>query len=44
MLQMTDTQPWAGAIHFTTYQQKQQWLESYWQVIKPYAMIHQEVA
>src|SRR5438876_756344 len=38
LLQVNGTQPWAGAIKFTTYQQEQQWFESYWQAIKTYAM------
>ena len=38
LLQANGTQPWPGAIHFITYQQEQQWFESYWQAIKPYAV------
>jgi hypothetical protein len=30
-------QAWSGAIHFSTYQQEQQWFTSYWQTLKPYA-------
>lgn len=38
LLQAGGSQPWAGAIQFSTYQQEQQWFESYWQAIKPYAV------
>ena len=38
LLQVNGAQPWAGAIQFTTYPQEQQWFESYWQAIKPYAV------
>jgi hypothetical protein len=27
---------WAGSIHFATYEEEQQWFESYWQMLKPY--------
>ena len=33
-----DTQGWAGVIHFSTYEQEQQWFDSYWQALKPYAL------
>ncbi len=38
LLQVNGAQPWAGAIQLTTYPQEQQWFESYWQAIKPYAV------
>src|SRR5260221_7228465 len=38
LLQVNGAQPWTGAIQFTTYPQEQQWFESYWQAIKPYAV------
>ena len=37
-LQAAGPQPWSGYIRFSTYAQEQQWFESYWQAIKPYAM------
>jgi len=39
LLQVNGSQPWAGSIQFSTLQQEQQWFESYWQAIKPYAAI-----
>ncbi len=33
-----DTEGWAGVIHFSTYEQEQQWFDSYWQALKPYAV------
>lgn len=36
-LQSAGSQPWSGAINFSTYTQEQQWFESYWQTVKPYA-------
>ena len=27
---------WAGSIHLKTYQEQQQWFDSYWQILKPY--------
>jgi hypothetical protein len=38
LLGVSGSQPWAGAIRFSTYAQEQQWFESYWQAIKPYAV------
>ncbi|GAC1313130.1 MAG: hypothetical protein NVSMB27_49250 [Ktedonobacteraceae bacterium] len=38
LLQVNGAQPWAGAIKFAFYAQEQQWFESYWQAIKPYAV------
>src|SRR5258708_1660319 len=38
LLGVGGSQPWAGAIRFSTYAQEQQWFESYWQAIKPYAV------
>ena len=37
-LQAAGPQPWSGYISFSTYAQEQQWFESYWQAIKPYAV------
>jgi hypothetical protein len=39
LLQVSGPQSWAGAIHFATYEQEQQWFNSYWQAIKPYVVI-----
>lgn len=39
LLQVDGAKPWAGGIHFATYQQEQQWFESYWQAIKPYLVM-----
>jgi len=36
---VNDPQAWSGAINFTSLQQEQQWFESYWQAIKPYAVM-----
>jgi hypothetical protein len=38
LLQVSGSQPWSGAIKFATYEQEQQWFQSYWQAIKPYAV------
>lgn len=38
LLGVGGSQPWAGAIRFSTYAQEQQWFGSYWQAIKPYAV------
>jgi hypothetical protein len=38
LLQVSGPQPWAGVIHFATYEQEQQWFNSYWQTIKPYVV------
>ena len=38
LLQVSGAQPWSGNIEFSTREQDQQWFESYWQAIKPYAM------
>jgi hypothetical protein len=38
LLQVNGSQPWAGAIQFSTVQQEQKWFASYWQAIKPYAI------
>ena len=27
---------WAASIHFSTYQEEQEWFDSYWQVLRPY--------
>jgi len=37
-LQSAGPQPWSAFIHFSTYAQEQQWFESYWQTVKPYAV------
>ncbi len=37
-LQAAGPQPWSADIQFSTYTQEQQWFESYWQAIKPYAV------
>ena len=37
LLQVDGPQPWAGAIKFSSYVEEQQWFESYWQALKPYA-------
>jgi hypothetical protein len=37
-LQSAGSQAWSGAINFSTTAQTQQWFESYWQAIKPYAV------
>jgi hypothetical protein len=41
-LQADGPQPWSGAIYFTSYAQEQQWFESYWETIKPYAMLAEQ--
>ena len=41
-LQSAGDQPWSAFIHFSTYAQEQQWFESYWQVVKPYAMVAEQ--
>ncbi len=38
LLDVNGPQSWSGAIKFSTYSQEQQWFESYWQAIKPYAV------
>jgi hypothetical protein len=43
LIQVNGPQSWAGAIQFSTYAQEQQWFESYWQAIKPYAQAAEEV-
>ncbi len=35
-LQASGPQPWSGKIIFSTYEQQQQWFQSYWQALKPY--------
>lgn len=35
-LQVAGDQPWSGAIYFASYQQEQQWFDSYFQTLKPY--------
>ncbi|MDQ2713353.1 MAG: hypothetical protein M3Z08_00395 [Chloroflexota bacterium] len=35
-LQASGPQPWSGKITFSTYEQEQQWFQSYWQALKPY--------
>src|SRR5260370_13238835 len=37
-LEVAGPEPWSGAISFSTYAQEQEWFESYWQAIKPYAV------
>jgi hypothetical protein len=41
-LQSAGDQPWSALINFTTYAQEQQWFDSYWQTVKPYAMAAQQ--
>ena len=38
-----DTEGWAGVIHFSTVEQEQQWFDSYWQALKPYALAAAQV-
>ena len=37
-LQSAGSEPWSALINFSTYAQEQQWFESYWQTVKPYAV------
>lgn len=41
-LQSAGSQPWSALIHFTSFAQEQQWFESYWQVVKPYALVAEQ--
>ncbi len=41
-LQSAGNQPWSALIHFSTYAQEQQWFDSYWQTVKPYAVAAQQ--
>jgi len=41
-LQSAGDQPWSALINFTTFTQEQQWFDSYWQTVKPYAMAAQQ--
>ena len=41
-LQTAASNPWAALINFSTYAQEQDWFQSYWQVIKPYAMLAEQ--
>jgi hypothetical protein len=41
-LQSAGSEPWSALINFSTYAQEQQWFQSYWQVVKPYAMIAEQ--
>lgn len=41
-LQSAGSEPWSALIHFSTYAQEQQWFQSYWQVVKPYAMMAEQ--
>ena len=34
--------PWAGSIYFNSLAQEQQWFASYWQTLKPYAVLAQQ--
>jgi hypothetical protein len=38
LLQVSGSQPWAGAIQFSTLAHEQQWFESYWKALKPYVL------
>ncbi len=39
LIDVEGTQSWSGSIYFSTYQEEQQWFESYWQILKPYATV-----
>ena len=41
-LQSSGDQPWSAFVHFSTYAQEQQWFDSYWQTVKPYAQAAQQ--
>ena len=41
-LQTADKIPWSGSIYFTSYAQEQQWFASYWQTLKPYAVLAEQ--
>jgi hypothetical protein len=41
-LQSSGDQPWSAFVHFSTNAQEQQWFESYWQTVKPYAEAAQQ--
>ena len=41
-LQSSGDQPWSAFVHFSTYAQEQQWFDSYWQTVKPYAVAAQQ--
>jgi hypothetical protein len=41
-LQASGSQPWAGALNFSSLTQEQQWFDSYYAAIKPYATIAQQ--
>ena len=41
-LQSAGDQPWSALINFTTFAQEQQWFDSYWQTVKPYAVAAQQ--
>jgi hypothetical protein len=36
-LQSSGDQPWSAFVNFSNYAQEQQWFDSYWQTVKPYA-------
>ncbi len=37
LLAVNEPGEWAGTIHFSTYQQEEQWFDSFWQTFEPYA-------
>ncbi len=41
-LQSSGDQQWSALVHFSTYAQEQQWFDSYWQTVKPYAQAAQQ--
>jgi hypothetical protein len=41
-LQSAGDQPWSALINFSTFAQEQQWFDSYWQTVKPYAVAAQQ--
>src|SRR5712691_1623942 len=41
-LQSAGSQPWSALINFSTSAQEQQWFESYWQIVKSYAMVAEQ--
>ena len=41
-LQSAGSEPWAALVNFSTFTQEQQWFDSYWQTVMPYAAAAQQ--